>query len=101
MELDEAASLRKIFKRPFDLNNVLNKIIKQVEEQFLNLKSGDYRTLRSNYLNNLYWLNEKHSFYSTAEFSGMIIGIDPAGRLMVETENGLERFNFKEIRYLE
>jgi len=35
------------------------------------------------------------------EFTGMIIGIDPAGRLMVETENGLKKFNFKEIRYLE
>jgi len=99
--LFKAVSLSKIFKRPFDLNNLLNEIIKHLEEQFLILKSGNYHVLRSNYLDNLFWMNEKHSFFSMVEFTGMIIGIDPAGRLMVETENGLKKFNFKEIRYLE
>ncbi len=99
--LFKAASLSNIFKRPFDLNNLLNEIIKQIEEQFSILKSGNYHILRSNYLENLYWLNEKHRFFSMVEFTGMIIGIDPAGRLMVETENGIEKFNFKEIKYLE
>lgn len=99
--LFKAASLSKIFNRQFDLNNLLNKIIKQIEKQFLNLKSGNYQTLRSNYLDNLYWLNEKHSFISSVKFKGIIIGIDQIGRLMVETEHGLKKFNFKEIQYLE
>ncbi|MGD9328103.1 MAG: biotin--[acetyl-CoA-carboxylase] ligase [Cyclobacteriaceae bacterium] len=99
--LFNATSLSKIFKRSFELNKLLNVIIKRIEEQLLILESGNYRVLRSNYLENLYWINEKHSFFSSGEFTGMIIGIDPAGRLMVDTENGLEKFNFKEIRYLE
>jgi hypothetical protein len=40
-------------------------------------------------------------FFSVGEFTGMIIGIDPEGRLMIETEYGIEKFNFKEIRYLD
>lgn len=97
----KATSLSKLFKRTFDLNDLLNKIIKQIEEQFLILKSGNNHIVQSIYLDNLYWLNEKHTFISTVEFKGIITGIDRIGRLEVKTENGLQKFNFKEIKYLE
>jgi BirA family biotin operon repressor/biotin-[acetyl-CoA-carboxylase] ligase len=97
----KATSLIKLFKRPFDLNILLNEIIMQIEEQFLILKSGNKYILQSIYLDNLYWINEKHTFISAYEFEGIIIGIDQIGRLEVKTENGLEKFNFKEIKYLE
>jgi BirA family biotin operon repressor/biotin-[acetyl-CoA-carboxylase] ligase len=97
----KALSLSKLFKRSFDLNILLNEIIKQLEEQFFILKSGNKYILQSVYLDNLYWINEKHTFISSDEFKGIIIGIDKIGRLEVKTEKGLEKFNFKEIKYLE
>ena len=96
-----AVSLINIFERSFDLNKLLNKIIRQMEDQFLILKSGNKELLKNTYLDNLYWLNEKHTFISSSKFDGIIKGIDPIGRLEVKTDKGLEKFNFKEIKYLE
>ena len=96
----KATSLGKIFNRSYDLNILLNKIIKQLEEQYILLKSGNKHILKSSYLDNLYWLNEKHTFISSYEFEGIINGIDRMGRLEVKTGKGLEKFNFKEIKYL-
>ena len=97
----KATSLARIFKKSFNLNELLNKIIRQLEDQLSILKSGNLPLLKTTYLNNLYWLNEKHTFISSAKFNGIITGIDQIGRLEVETEKGLEKFNFKEIKYLE
>jgi len=96
-----AISLINIFKRSFDLNELLNKIIKQLEDLFLMLKSGNKEILRTIYLDNLFWLNEKHTFMSFSKFDGIISGIDQIGRLEVKTDKGLEKFNFKEIKFLE
>lgn len=97
----KATSLINIFERSFDLNGLLNKIIRQLEDQFLTLKSGNREFLKSTYLDNLYWINEKHTFMSSSKFDGIIKGIDPIGRLLIKTDKGLEKFNFKEIQYLE
>jgi len=97
----KATSLINIFERSFDLNGLLNEIIKQLEDQFLMLKSGNKEFLKTSYLDNLYWLNEKHTFMSSSKFDGIIKGIDPIGRLEVKTDKGLEKFDFKEIKYLE
>jgi len=97
----KATSLNCIFKRSFNLNELLNKIIRQLEDQLLVLKSGNLSLLQTTYLNNLYWLNEKHSFFSSSKFNGIITGIDQLGRLEIKTDKGLEKFNFKEIKYLE
>ena len=95
-----ATSLSQNFYRSFELNKLLNEIIKEIEKQFLILKSGKEEVLRSIYLDNLYWLNENHTFQSSVVFNGIITGIDQIGRLEVKTDNGLEKFNFKEIIYL-
>lgn len=97
----KATSLASIFQRSFDLNELLNIIIRHLEEQFFILKSGNKQKLKTEYINNLYWLNEEHTFISSSRFKGIITGIDQIGRLKVKTEKGSEKFNFKEIKYLE
>lgn len=97
----KATSLARIFGRSFNLNELLNKIIKQLENHFLILKSGNLDLLKTTYLNNLYWMNEMHSFISSSKFNGIITGIDETGRLEIKTGKGLEKFNFKDIKYLD
>ena len=60
--------------------------------------------LNGRYLSGLYWKDELHRFadcISGEEFDGIIRGITPAARLVVETAGGKTReFAFKEISYL-
>ncbi len=66
--------------------------------QFVQENNFDF--LKEEYLNNL-WLLNKKSIYSdvNGEFEGIAIGIDEIGRLIIERNHGIFKYDLKEISF--
>lgn len=96
-----ARSLKMIFRKDFKLNRVFNEIIQKFEKRYLQLQSNQFSRLKSAYLKNLYWLGESHHFHSQGgSFKGIIKGIDDLGRIVIEKENDIKKFDFQEIKFV-
>lgn len=81
---------------------VLTKLCQQLEQWYLQLKAGKVGLIKKTYLDLLYRKEEIHVFRRAdkSTFQGKIIGITEIGQLKVETDNGVEVFNLKEIQYM-
>lgn len=96
-----AVGLKRKDGPDLDLNKVLNALLVSIERHFLQLKERKYEKLRTEYLQHLYRLGEESRFGSDSDvFYGKIIGVDPSGKLRIETQQGTRSFGFKEIRFL-
>jgi BirA family transcriptional regulator, biotin operon repressor / biotin---[acetyl-CoA-carboxylase] ligase len=96
-----ATSIKQISKKQHDIFSLLEELLYEFESYYLKLKTGDHKGLLKEYLKNLYWINEVHTFKSDHYFIGEIIGIDPIGRLEVVVENEVRTFDLKEIQFIE
>ncbi|MBT1704130.1 biotin--[acetyl-CoA-carboxylase] ligase [Chryseosolibacter indicus] len=96
-----ATSLSLVTDKNYDLPELLQELSGCLEARYLQLRAADYKQLKEEYLNKLYWIKEKHTFAAREnEFIGQIIGVDENGRLLVETPKGVEFFDVKEISYV-
>jgi BirA family transcriptional regulator, biotin operon repressor / biotin---[acetyl-CoA-carboxylase] ligase len=98
----KAISLRQILDKEISLEELINRLLENLEKYYLLLQNGRQKILKNMYLKKLYRMNETH-FFKTAGgeiFAGTIIGIDENGRLCVEKNNRTEVFDFKEIVFL-
>jgi BirA family transcriptional regulator, biotin operon repressor / biotin---[acetyl-CoA-carboxylase] ligase len=86
----------------FDLQNVFEALVGYLEARYLELRRGNVDLLKKEYINLMHWRHEWHQFSDHKfEFQGKITGVDEAGRLQIETENGTTRsFDIKEIKYI-
>lgn len=85
----------------YDLASLLQELLSHLEARYLQLKAGAYQILKDDYLNVLYWLNKLHVFESNErQFEGKITGVDEFGRLLIETLNGTEVFEVKQVSYV-
>jgi BirA family transcriptional regulator, biotin operon repressor / biotin---[acetyl-CoA-carboxylase] ligase len=101
---DTATSLRIVTGTEHTLQHELEQLLQKIEARYLQLRQNAYAKIKSDYLDTLYWKNELHEFTSNGEnFSGVIIGIDEAGRLSVQRNDTQEvkSFDLKEISYLQ
>ena len=98
---EKATSLSDLTLTDYDLNDVFNKVIRGIEQYYLMLKAGDLDKIRSDYLDNLYWLNERHVFDAQGIFSGQIVDVDETGKLLVETNHQVNAYDIKEIVFVE
>lgn len=101
--LPNATSLKMISGKIYDLDEVLNEIIKNLKAYFKVLKAGKYKTLKAEYERHLFRKN-KPSTFKDAEgyvFPGFIKGISESGNLKVLLEDDVIReFDLKEITLL-
>ena len=95
-----AISLNTITGRWYNLESVLQRLIEILDSYWIQLKEGHFERLRSIYIKQLMWLNEEHTFQGPHLFNGKIIDIDKTGRLIVESENTLHTYNYKEIKFV-
>ena len=95
-----ATSLSIVLGEELDLHVELEFLLQKLEARYLQLRSQQYEILMSDYLSNLHWLNEKHTFISQdVEFEGTIDGVDDVGRLKITTDGGERYFGLKEVSY--
>ena len=101
-ENQNAVSLSQISGQTYDLHDLLEKLLLHLESRYLQLKAGNLSRLKEEYLAHLYRKNEEHEFNipASGKIRGKIIDVDESGRLVIETVEGLKRFNFKEIEFM-
>lgn len=96
-----ATSLKKIESKEFDIQEILLNLIEKINLNFEHIsnKNGDEINLK--YLNNLYKINEMHSF-KTIEgepLEAIIIDVDENGLLVLDHQGISKKFNLKEIKF--
>lgn len=99
-ELVNPVSMAKILKKDFDVKILLEEFV-EIFRKLLYLPEGE---LKEKYLDGLYRLGCRAAYtdlITGEEFQGVIRGINPVGKLIVELSDGaLKTFSFKEISYI-
>lgn len=97
-----ATSLALLKSKTTPLPEVFGHLCHLLEKYYLQLRAGNYNSLKAKYLQQLYKRGELSAFADATgqPFEGEIIGINEAGQLAVQTNNTLRYFSFKEIVYL-
>ena len=96
-----AISLAQICKQTFDIEELINVLIRKVEDRYFQLKNDQKNQLRYEYLSNLYWKDEVHVFQSEGTyFNGRIVDVELSGKLKIEIEQGERLFDFKEVSFI-
>lgn len=96
-----ATSLKLILGNEADKNKILEAILISIEKYFLLLKERKFERLKKEYIENLYRYNIVSKFKKEEViFEGKITDIDEIGNLILETSTGIQKFGFKEIRFL-
>lgn len=96
-EREDATSLKmkNVNINPLQLGE---KVCEQIEKFYLKLKDGE--PLKDIYLQNLLGYREILRFKTKdEEFLAKITGISPAGLLELETEQGVQSFDIKEVKF--
>lgn len=97
----KASSMALVCGRTFILENVLAKLLGHLERRYLQLKNHQHSRLKAEYLEKLYWRDQKRTFKDNDYFIGTIRGIDEIGQLIIETASGVRKFGVKEVRFVE
>ena len=101
--LPQASSLRLLSGKTFDLDEVLQHIIKQLQYYFSLLEAGKYEAIKKEYEQHLFRKN-KPSTFKDAEgcmFLGFILGVTNSGNLKIRLEDEIiKEFDLKEVTLL-
>jgi len=99
--LPSPTSMRQITGRWYEPGTELERLLETLEKRYLQLRSAQVPSLGKEYLERMYWLNEKRIFASqSGEFEGVIKGVDELGLLKIETDARELAFDLKEIRFV-
>jgi BirA family biotin operon repressor/biotin-[acetyl-CoA-carboxylase] ligase len=99
--LENAISLYQVFSRAFDLNEMLNLVVKSLDIRWVDLSTHKFESLKTDYLNRLYGYRQIIKFQINGQTTeGRIEGIDQVGRLMVGIDGEMKKFSFQEIKFL-
>lgn len=95
-----ATSIRNSVGHFIPLEEVLFSLMAAMEKLWSILDSGDLKTLREEYLDQLYLKGKRASFCDeTGDFEGVITGVTPDGQLMVLREEGEKLYGIKDFRF--
>jgi BirA family biotin operon repressor/biotin-[acetyl-CoA-carboxylase] ligase len=98
---EKATSLKNITGNDYVLSDELDLVLALIEKKYLQLRQGHGKTLLNEYHQHLFGLGDQRTFRSDGnEFFGEITGIDPIGRLKVNTTTGERSFDLKEIEFV-
>jgi len=99
--ITKASSLKKILGHELQRDSVFQKIISGIDKRYLQLQQKDHKSLKDQYLKNMYRYKEESFFRSDKDFSGQIAGIDENGQLQISSGGQIMSFGFKEIEFLD
>lgn len=86
----------------FELANIRDTLCYFIEKWYLKLKAGHRDLIQKKYIESLY-LYQKNTLYRDTNgvvFNGVVQGVDDIGRLLIQTNQGLKRYSFKEVQFL-
>jgi BirA family biotin operon repressor/biotin-[acetyl-CoA-carboxylase] ligase len=100
-DVDTATSLALITGKEHDLQDELEALLEMLEARYLQLRQLDLTLLREEYLRNMYWLGEVHTFAAASDvFEGIIEGIDGSGKLVIKHNGRSRAFSLKEVSFV-
>lgn len=100
--LPNATSMKLIYNKSFDLNELLEMLVDSIKEYVTILNANDFDLIDSLYLKRLYKINVPTMFrdIKNTVFMGKILGVSPEGRLQIELEDEvIKEYNLKEIQF--
>jgi BirA family biotin operon repressor/biotin-[acetyl-CoA-carboxylase] ligase len=100
--LPEPASLKLVTGNTYDLQDLLQKLLEKLSESVNLLYSERFDLIKTEYLNNLWRMNEWASFKDeSGRFEGRITDITGVGELLVMKKDGnFRHYGFKEIEFI-
>ncbi len=100
---ERATSLSMLTGNQFNLEELFRLLITQIEQGYIQLKKGNWKEIKSEYLHHLFLKDRVAKFSSDGkEFSGIITGINQEGMLKICLQNGDQAlFGLKEVRFLD
>lgn len=102
-DIPNPVSLSLLTGKKYDLEGLLQNFEKCLAERYSQLRSGEWKTLQSDYHSALYRSDEQHTFAlpDGTRFEGTIRGVKPTGDLIVEHRDGEKvSYLFKEIEFI-
>ncbi|MFZ4545357.1 MAG: biotin--[acetyl-CoA-carboxylase] ligase [Saprospiraceae bacterium] len=87
----------------FDLSILIAKLCYCLEYRYLQLKNRDFATIKHDYHSQLHQLkeNKEYMHLATSEvFTGSLQGINEEGKLLINTDKGVQIYNLHEIKFL-
>ena len=93
-----ATSLALLTEQTFEMQPLLNELLKCIEVRYLQLKAGKTSLIKHEYLNVLLGCQKPlHYLVNNQRVTGIIKGISPIGKLQVEINFQVKEFDLKEI----
>ncbi len=93
-----ATSLAILTDKEFDLEQLLNDLLKCIEYRYLQLKAGKSTQLKLDYLNVLLGYQKPlHYLVNNQQVTGIIRGVSAIGKLQIEINAQVKEFDLKEI----
>lgn len=99
--LDKASSLSKILQKDYTLEVLLAQLCKSIESRYLQLRAENLRKINDDYHKQLFRLDKEADYLvSGNKISGIIRAVNKQGALILESQEGLKEYNFKEIAFI-
>ncbi len=102
-KLSNASSLKMIMKKNFDLEILMNAIIKRIKSRFSLIEKGNIEKIYEDYHEVLYKKGTPITFFHKEKefyFMGIIIGVSYVGNLQIKLEdNTILEYGIKEISF--
>jgi BirA family biotin operon repressor/biotin-[acetyl-CoA-carboxylase] ligase len=101
-DITNATSLKNILMKTLDKDELLDKILLEIQYQFVLIKQKKFLEIKQMYEDVLYKKAIPSMFIDSHNntFLGKIIGVGKEGKLQVELENeSIREFDFKEIKF--
>jgi len=96
-----ATSMKLQTGENYSIDALLDDFIFHLNTNEYRIYLGQDEVLKDRYLSSLFGLNEERVFSSKSKsFSGKIVGVDDAGRLLVESNGDVLCFQNKEVQFL-
>ena len=86
----------------YNLDELLEMLCWSMEMRYLQLKANAGEKIKTEYLDNLYRYMED-ALYQVPDgevFRGRIIGVEKFGKLMIESKNGIQNFDTKQVKFI-
>lgn len=101
-QLSRASSLCLETGHEVDLDDLMYSLFSFLESWYLRLRQGRTKEIQSVYLKHLFQKGERcpYTYRDGRSFYGTILGVDPAGKLMIETGGRVELFAIKDVVYV-
>jgi len=101
-DITNATSLKNVLMKTLDKDELLDKILLEIQYQFVLIKQKKFLEIKQMYEDVLYKKAIPSMFIDSYNntFLGKIIGVGKEGKLQVELENeSIREFDFKEIKF--